>query len=432
MTENILKIFKSIIPKPVFNFFQPIYHFFISLAGRIMYGRSGKSMFVIGVTGTKGKTTAIELINTILEEAGEKTALLSSVYRKVGEKREKKKSPNTMPGRLYIPKFLKEAEEAGCKYAILEVTSQGVVQFRHKFIDWNVGIFLNIHPEHIESHGSFEKYRKAKVRFFKSMKYSRSEKKYFLINSDDENAKYFEEGAQKTPEENREIISFSVDDVYKMVEDILEKGGAPDWLKASFNLENLAAAAALAKIRNIQYRVIEKAIAKFKGLPGRLDFVAKRPYLVVVDYAHTPDSLRALYQNLRENYGMAKDGRLICVLGSAGGGRDKWKRPEMGKIAASYGDIVVLTSEDPYDEDPVAIMNDIKKGIDESSEKPQKLLEEADRKKAIELAISKAKPGDVVAITGIGSQDWFYGSKGEKIPWNEPEIAKEIFEKYNK
>jgi UDP-N-acetylmuramoyl-L-alanyl-D-glutamate--2,6-diaminopimelate ligase len=129
MTENILKIFKSIIPKPVFNFFQPIYHFFISLAGRIMYGRSGKSMFVIGVTGTKGKTTAIELINTILEEAGEKTALLSSVYRKVGEKREKKKSPNTMPGRLYIPKFLKEAEEAGCKYAILEVTSQGVVQF---------------------------------------------------------------------------------------------------------------------------------------------------------------------------------------------------------------------------------------------------------------------------------------------------------------
>lgn len=127
---------------------------------------------------------------------------------------------------------------------------------------------------------------------------------------------------------------------------------------------------------------------------------------------------------------MAEEGRLICVLGSAGGGRDKWKRPEIGKIAASYGDIVVLTSEDPYDEDPVGIINEIKKGVDASSEKPKKLLEEVDRRKAIKLAISKAKPGDVVAITGIGSQAWFYGPKGEKTPWDEPGIAKEIFDKY--
>ncbi len=430
--ERIFNFFKKLIPKPVFNFFQPVYHYLLSLIGRIIYGRSGKGMFVIGVTGTKGKTTAVELINAILEEAGEKTALLSSVYRKVGEERKRKDSPNTMPGRLYIPKLLKKAGKEGCRYAVLEVTSQGVAQFRHKFIDWNAAVFLNIHPEHIESHGTFEKYRKAKVRFFKSLKYSKAETKYFLINEGDKNAVYFREATEKLPKEEREIISFSSDDVYKMVEEMREKREAPDWLRADFNLENLSAAVALAKLRNIQYQVIKRAISKFEGLPGRLHFVAKKPYGVVVDYAHTPDSLRALYWNLRENYGMAEDGRLICVLGSAGGGRDKWKRSEVGGIAASYGDIVVLTSEDPYDEDPVGIMNEIKKGIDTSSEKPRKILEEVDRRKAIEKAISKAKPGDIVVITGIGSQAWFYGPKGEKVPWDEPAIAKEIFEKYNK
>lgn len=427
-----MNIFRKIIPEPVFNFFQPAYHFFLSLLGRIVYGKAGRNMFVVGVTGTKGKTTAVELMNAILEEAGEKTALLSSVYRKIGDERKMKDTPNTMPGRMYIPKFLKEAEKAGCRYAILEVTSQGVAQFRHRFIDWNAAVFLNIHPEHIESHGSFEKYREAKARFFKYLKKSGAETKYFLINKEDDNASYFVEAAEKTPEKDREIIYFSSDDVYKTVEEIREKGEAPDWMRADFNLENLASAVALSGIRNIQYQIVRKAILKFKGLPGRLDFVAKKPYSVVVDYAHTPDSLRALFRNLRENYGMAENGRLICVLGSAGGGRDKWKRPEMGKIAASYGDIVVLTSEDPYDDDPVGIMNDMKKGIDASLEKPQKLIEKIDRREAIEFAISKAKPGDMVAIVGIGSQAWFYGPKGEKIPWNETELAREIFEKYNK
>jgi UDP-N-acetylmuramoyl-L-alanyl-D-glutamate--2,6-diaminopimelate ligase len=171
-------------------------------------------------------------------------------------------------------------------------------------------------------------------------------------------------------------------------------------------------------------------MSSFKGLPGRLEFVSKNPYSVVVDYAHTPDSLRALYKNLRENYNMAKDGRLICVLGSAGGGRDKWKRPEMGKVAAIYSDYLILTSEDPYNEDPIKIINDIKKGVDSSIDKPSKLIEELDRKKAIELAIYEAKKGDIVVITGMGSQSWFYGKNG-KIVWNETEIAKNIFEKYN-
>ena len=389
-------------------------------------------MFTIGVTGTKGKTTTIALINAILEKAGEETALLSSVYRKTGENTERKKSPNTMPGRWYIPKFLKEAATKGSKYAILEVTSQGVEQFRHKFIDWDMAVFLNIHPEHIEAHGSFKKYRRAKVKFFESLRVSKKNPKYFLINGDDKSSMYFKEAAMKTSKKSRKIIIFSKDDIYKIVEEIREEGKARDWLKADFNLENVAAAVAFAKTRDIQYHIIKKAIIEYEGLPGRLEFVAKKPYSVVVDYAHTPDSLRALYRNLRENYNLADDGRLICVLGSAGGGRDKWKRPEIGKIMASYGDLAILTSEDPYDEDPHQIISEIESGIPKAQIATFKIIKEIDRKKAIERAISKAKPGDVVVITGIGSQSWFYGPRGEKIPWNEAEIAREIFERYNK
>jgi len=432
MEENILRFFRRLIPNPVFRFFQPVYHFLLSVSGRVVFGRLAERMFTIGVTGTKGKTTTIALINAILEKAGEETALLSSVYRKTGENTERKKSPNTMPGRWYIPKFLKEAATKGSKYAILEVTSQGVEQFRHKFIDWDMAVFLNIHPEHIEAHGSFKKYRRAKVKFFESLRVSKKNPKYFLINGDDKSSMYFKEAAMKTSKKSRKIIIFSKDDIYKMVEEIREEGKARDWLKADFNLENVAAAVAFAKTRDIQYHIIKKAIIEYEGLPGRLEFVAKKPYSVVVDYAHTPDSLRALYRNLRENYNLADDGRLICVLGSAGGGRDKWKRPEIGKIMASYGDLAILTSEDPYDEDPHQIISEIESGIPKAQIATFKIIKEIDRKKAIERAISKAKPGDVVVITGIGSQSWFYGPRGEKIPWNEAEIAREIFERYNK
>ncbi|HMB17594.1 MAG TPA: UDP-N-acetylmuramyl-tripeptide synthetase [Candidatus Paceibacterota bacterium] len=428
--NKILGFFKKIIPSSIFKFFQPAYHYLLAVLGNIFFGSFSEEVFVVGVTGTKGKTTTVELINEILEKNGEKTALLSSVYKKIGDKREKKDSLNTMPGRWYIPKFLKKAVEAGCSYVILEVSSQGVEQFRHKFIDWNAAIFLNLHPEHIESHGSFEKYREAKVRFFESLKKSKAGTKYFLVNKDDENSLYFEEAVEDIPDSDKKVVRFSIDDIYKTVEEIKEKEEAPDWLYSEFNLENLAAAVSFSKLRGVQHQVIFDAVKNFEGLPGRLEFITKKPYSVVVDYAHTPDSLRGLYKNLRENYNMAEDGRLICVLGSAGGGRDKWKRPEMGKIAANYGDIVILTSEDPYQEDPMAIINDIKEGMNQTSEEPRRLVEEPDRRKAIELAIYEAKIGDVVAITGMGSQSWFHGKDG-KIAWDEAGIAKEIFDKYN-
>lgn len=407
------------------KFLYSLYHWLWAWTGSIVYGRPSRKLFMVGVTGTKGKTTVLELMDAILTAAGKKTALLSSIKRKIGEEEKENKLPNTMPGRWKMQWFLRSAVRAGCEYALIEVTSQGVLQHRHRFIYWDTALFLNLHPEHVEAHGSFERYREAKLDFFRCLKHSKKTKKYFLINNDDQDAAFFKEVAEKVGD--GEIIFFSKDDVFKMVEQI-QTGRSPDWFKADFNVENLAAAAAFARLRGIKQKTIKHAAEQFKGLRGRMDVIQQTPFQVVVDYAHTPDSLRAVYRNLRERYAASKKSRFICVLGSAGGGRDTWKRPEIGKIAASYCDTVVLTSEDPYDEDPQGIINEIKSGIAASESKPDKVYEIIDRKDAIKKALLVAKSGDTVVMTGKGSEPWFYLAHGKKTPWDEPELVKQLLD----
>jgi len=408
------------------RFLYSIYHFLLAWSGSLYYGRPSRKLFIIGVTGTKGKSTAIELMNAILEKGDKKTAVFSSTRRKVGNENNENQSDNTMPGRWQIQKFLKRALIAECDYVLLEVTSQGTLQHRHRFIDWDIAIFLNLTPEHIEAHGSFEKYRDAKIKFFRYLKHSGKKQVFFLINKDDPSAIYFEKAAKET---EGEIKLFSKDDIYKLVESLKEMSRA-DWLKADFNVENAASAAALAEIIGINRPVVERALGEFKGLGGRMDFVQKKPFSVVVDYAHTPHSLKLVYKNLREEYAKPNNSKLICVLGSAGGGRDKWKRPEMGKIAANYCDKLVLTSEDPYDESPQVIIDEIKKGVSKSQSPPEKVYEILDRREALQYAISLANPGDVVITTGKGSEKWFYGPRGQKIPWDEKGVVEEILKEH--
>ena len=384
---------------------------------------------MVGVTGTKGKSTVIELMNVIFEAAGERTALLSTVRQKIGTETEPNEWSNTMPGRWRLQRFLHRAATERCTYAFVEVTSQGTTQHRHRFIDWDVAVFLNLHPEHIEAHGSFEKYREAKLNFFRSLKHSKKSRQYFLINRDDQDSMLFYEVAKRV--RGGEAIWFSKNDVFKMVEG-LRATYHQDWLRADFNVENVAAAVALARLRGVNRGTIQRALAEFPGVPGRMEFVQKRPFSVVVDYAHTPESLTAVYRNLRTNYDFTDSSQLICVLGATGGGRDTWKRPEHGKIAASYCDVVVLTSEDPYDEDPRAIIEDMKRGIAESPEKPQKVYEIIDRTEAIKKALSIAREKDIVIITGIGSQRWFYGPNGEKQPWDEVQTVKDLLQNVSK
>jgi UDP-N-acetylmuramoyl-L-alanyl-D-glutamate--2,6-diaminopimelate ligase len=161
-------------------------------------------------------------------------------------------------------------------------------------------------------------------------------------------------------------------------------------------------------------------------LKGRMDFVQREPFAVVVDYAHTPDSLLSVYESLHREPLFGSGSRLICVLGSCGGGRDKWKRPEFGKIAANHCDRIFITNEDPYDEDPLRIMEEIRSGVSAAGGPEPRHEIVPDRRDAIEKAILAARPGDVVVITGKGSEEWIHVKGGAKIPWDDRQVVEEI------
>lgn len=417
------------------NFLKNIYHFCLAWLGNVIYGFPSKKIFVLGVTGTKGKSTTIELINAILEATGKKTALLSSVRFKFDKETEKNMTGMTMPGRFFIQKFLRRAVNVGCQYALIEVTSQGILQFRHRFIDFDAAMFLNLQPEHIEAHGSFENYRNAKTQFFKDVaKNCLRKNKFFFINEGDSNHHHFIEAVKNCGQ----MVYFSREG---FIEGELNKGKEKigDWLSNNFNLENGAAATAFAKSQGIGWPVIKKVFSSFVGVPGRMEVIKSRPFKVVIDYAHTPDSLEKIYQSLsvRNNKSERSAGwrksniehrtsNLICVLGAAGGGRDKWKRPEMGLIASQYCKIAILTNEDPFDENPEEIMDQIEAGFLENPKIKSHPFKILDRKEAIKKAISIAKEGDTVVITGKGSEAWMRVEGGKKIPWNERKITEEL------
>jgi len=174
-----------------------LYHLFLAWLGRLIYKNPSSDLVVIGVTGTKGKTTVIEIINAILEAAGKKVVLSSSNRFQVGDKDWINDTGNTMPGRMFIQKLLRQGVDAGCEYGIVEVVSEGVVQHRNRFIDFDVAVFIGLHPEHIEAHGSLEKYRDAKLAFFRDVvKSSGKEKKYFVISKNNPHSKYFVDVAE--------------------------------------------------------------------------------------------------------------------------------------------------------------------------------------------------------------------------------------------
>lgn len=381
---------------------KQLYHLLLAHLGAVIYRNPSRKLFVLGVTGTKGKSSVIELINAGLEAAGEKTAISSSLRFKVGPKALPNRTNNTMPGRFFLQKFLNEAMLSGCKYALIEVTSEGISQYRHHFIDFDAAAIINLHPEHIESHGSFERYREAKLTFFRDVKDSSQKKrKYFFINKDDPNAKYFIDAV--SPEK---VILFG-------------KSKLKTNLPGEINKYNVGLSESFLKTQGIKSAIIKRALGEFPGIPGRLEFVLRKPISVIVDYAHTPVSLEAVYKTLKK--AKRSTYKMICVLGSCGGGRDRWKRPKFGEIASEYCDRIILTNEDPYDEDPAQILREIKSGI--QADKIRATEEILERGGAIKRAVELAKKGDLVVITGKGSEPYIHLKGGHRIPWSDKEVV---------
>ncbi len=323
------------------------------------------------------------MIAKIFEEQGKAVAMIGSLGSKIKNQSWPNTLKMTMPGRFKLQKFLYEAKRAGCEYVVMEATSEGIAQHRLKGISVDCAVITNIHREHIESHGSFENYINAKKKLFWHTR------NIHIINADDKITNEFKKiPAQRT-------LFFRNEDMTLQ-------------LAGSFNISNASAALAVTRAYGLDEQKALRTLTDIVEVPGRMQYVQREPFAVVVDYAHTPDSLEAVYKTLKNQ------NKLICVLGACGGGRDVWKRPVFGEIADRYCDEVILTNEDPYDEDPEKIISDIKS---------KKAVVVIDRKEAIIRAIHDATPHDTVIITGKGSETSMALAGGKQIPWSDFEIA---------
>lgn len=415
--DIIFQIMKKIIPKFLFRLLQPIYHYKLALFSAFLYRFPSRKLFVIGVTGTKGKSSTTEIISNILEEAHFKTAIVNTIRFKVGDESRKNMYKMSMPGRFFMQKFLRKAVNNKCTHAIIEITSEGAKQFRHKFIYLDVFVFTNISPEHIESHGSFEKYLDAKMSIAHDFEKSPKKNKVVIANSDDKYSNNF----LNINIENKKTFSIN-DVVIKSVTPNIsfsyKKNEFNSPLRGEFNIYNILAAINVAEYLGIGNETIQKGLSKTKNIPGRVEFVnAGQTFSVVVDYAHTVDSLEKFYKIFETK-------EKICVLGNTGGGRDTWKRPEMAEIAEKYCKKIILTNEDPYNENPQKILDDMIAGM---KKRPEIIM---DRREAIYKAITYANKNSAVLITGKGTDPYIMIEKGGKIPWSDRDVAYEEIKKF--
>ncbi|RME30232.1 UDP-N-acetylmuramyl-tripeptide synthetase [Candidatus Parcubacteria bacterium] len=396
-----------------------LYHLLWACMAAWWFDYPSRKLVVVGVTGTKGKTTTTEMIYTILRAAGYKTALTNTIHFVIDGQEERNLFKMTMPGRGFLQKFLAKALAEGATHAVVEMTSLGAVVHRHYGIELDGFVFTMLEPEHIEAHGSFEAYRKAKRRLLDSLIISSKLHRFVVANADDEEGKWY-----LAERSGIRAIPFSLKEVRFLRED----GNGSEFvynnqrytlaLPGRAAVANALAAVKVAEALGVPPAVAKQALANLTKIPGRLERVvfeewAEQDVEVVVDYAHTPESLRALYQ--------AFPGKtLVCVLGSCGGGRDRWKRPRMAEVADAHCAAVYLTDEDPYDEDPREIIEDLRAGI-----RNQTPIIELDRHQAILRAVVEAPKGSVVVLSGKGTDPYIMGPRGSKIPWSDAAVARE-------
>jgi UDP-N-acetylmuramoyl-L-alanyl-D-glutamate--2,6-diaminopimelate ligase len=452
--DKLLKIIKKIIPKKFFKALQPAYHFCLSWLSALVYGFPSNKMIIIGVTGTTGKTTIVYLIAKMLNEAGYKTGFTSTAVFNDGKKEWLNDKKMTMVGRFFTQKILKDMFQNGCRFAVVETSSEGIRQFRHRFINYDILVFSGLYPEHIESHGSFENYKKAKGRLFshlkncrikyadddKSIVHSKSEikkldlnriKKTIICNLNDEHADYFLDfwsekklGYILKPDNYSgdkkidQIISFGDIDMKADGLSFKYEGNKINLnLLGEFNAGNAMAAVCLGISFDLEKEKIKAGLEKISGIPGRLELIEENQnFLLIVDYAFEPKAVAELYKIVKN----IPHNKIIHLLGSAGGGRDSSRRPVLGKLAAENADIVIVSNEDPYDENPQIIIDQVALGAEYAGKKiGRDLFKIFDRGEAIKKAIESAEENDIVLITGKGSEQAICVANGEKIPWDD-------------
>ncbi|MEK7131645.1 MAG: UDP-N-acetylmuramoyl-L-alanyl-D-glutamate--2,6-diaminopimelate ligase [Patescibacteria group bacterium] len=420
------------------RFLKKIIHFLLAWFAYWFYGRPARKLIVIGVTGTKGKSTTCRLIASVLEAGGHKVGLLSTVEFQVGEKRWPNEKKMTMLGRGKIQSMLKQMVKAGCKYAVVETSSEGILQYRHIGLNYYTAVFTNLGAEHSERHGGFENLKKDKAKIFLKAK-------TIVANADDKHANYY----LNFPATEKHTFGLNSQNQPEILgENVVSDQNGTDFtvdekkfrlnIIGRFNVYNALAAIAVGRSQNVPEAKIAEGLASVKLVEGRMELVdvgpdfatastGKQDFKVIVDYAHEPMSLTELFKSLRE---MVGGGKVISVVGSDGGGRDKGKREAMGEVAGRLADYVIITDVNCYDEDPKAIAEMLAVGARKAGKKDgMDLFVIIDRREAIAKAISLASTGDVVAITAKGTEPYIAMANGKKIPWDDRRVAREVIGK---
>ncbi len=422
------KLLKKIIPQFILSF----YHKVLSLLGAFLYGYPSRKLKVIGVTGTNGKSTVVNLISFLLEKGGYRVGYTSTVGFKINEQEWLNNKKMTMLGRLALQKILKRMVKEKCDYAIIETSSEGIKQYRHLGIDYDLAVFTNLTPEHLESHGGFENYKQAKLELFKNLSKCKKKvgaEKVIIANKDDE---YFTEffnnqANQKFSFSINNDSDFQAQDI--RVEDFSTKFKVQDIdfiinILGEFNVYNILTALAVCSTQGLSLKKMSEYLQDFEGTPGRMEFIQnKKGIRILVDYAPEIESLKQLYKTLD----LFHYNRLIHVLGSCGGGRDKSRQPILGQMAGQKADIVIVTNEDPYDDDPMEIINNVAQGAIEKGKILDKdLFKMENRREAIKKALKLARADDLVLLTGKGAEQYICVAGGRKIAWDERVVIKEL------
>ena len=428
MKQKLVNGVRNYLPQGMVHGIEEIYR-----RGRVRlialkYGNPASSLKVIAVTGTNGKTTTINYINEILKEAGHKTAMFSTALIEIDGDTQLNDLNATVGTTERMQEFFRDAKKSNVDYVVLEITSHALQQHKLDGVPIEVAVMTNLTQDHLDYHHTMDEYAAAKGKLFAR------EPRFIVLNRDDAWYDYYDKfpaGELKMTYGQHEEAEAKIDYVklYKkgseanVIIDHQTKLELATALPGTFNVYNMTAAACVAYLLGIKLDDIIEGIANLEGVPGRFERVVEGlGYDVVVDYAHTPDALEQLLKATKE---ITKN-RVILVFGATGD-RDKSKRPIMGEIAARLADRIVLTDEESYNEDPQAIRDQVRDGI-ETAGATAKLTELADRREAIEKALSIAKTGDTILITGMGHEQ-FRIVNGEKLPWNDAAVVRELLEK---
>lgn len=391
-----------------------------------LYGNPTEKLKLIGITGTNGKTTTATLTYNLLESLGFASILVSTIRILIHGK--EYPSSHTTPDILSLNKIFSEAVEAGCEYAVMEVSSHGIHQNRIAGLHFKVGVFSNISHDHLDYHKTFAEYIKAKKKFFDDL----PKTSHSLTNIDDKNGIVMLQNTNST--KHSYALKTDADFKAKILENqfdgmLLLLDGKEFWtpLIGQFNAYNLLAVYSIIRLLEFEPEEILTSLSKLKNVDGRFQSIITDAGIVaIVDYAHTPDALENVLntiQNIR-----TRNEKLITVVG-CGGDRDKTKRPEMAKISAQESDLAIFTSDNPRSEDPEAILADMEVGVE--AHNFRKTLKITDRKEAIKTALKMAEKGDIILIAGKGHEN-YQEIKGVKHPFDDLETTIELSKQLNK